>query len=133
MLTVVAVLALLSMTLMGCPPPEEDLGMEELAPYEEDPVWRTDPVGPEVTLRDGEIDMPSTIMTGNITFQVVNEGTQEHGLHIQGQGIEEGLATNLSPGDEGTLSVDLEPGEYEAWCPVGDHREQGMVTTFTVE
>ena len=29
-------------------------------------------------------------------------------------------------GESGTLTVDLEPGEYEFYCPIDGHREQGM-------
>jgi plastocyanin len=29
--------------------------------------------------------------------------------------------------------VDLEPGEYEIYCAIGDHRAQGMEGTLTVE
>lgn len=132
-LTAVAVFALLSITLMGCPPPEEDLGLEELAPDDPDPIVRTDPVGPEVTLREGEIDMPSVFPTGQITLQVVNEGSVDHSLAIAGEGVEHQLAAPLAPGEEAVLELDLVPGSYEAWCPVADHREQGMETTFTVE
>jgi uncharacterized cupredoxin-like copper-binding protein len=35
-------------------------------------------------------------------------------------------------GADETLTVTLQAGTYELWCPVGSHREQGMETTITV-
>ena len=40
---------------------------------------------------------------------------------------------NLSAGEKGTLEVDLVPGKYEVWCPVGNHKERGMDTSITVQ
>jgi uncharacterized cupredoxin-like copper-binding protein len=36
------------------------------------------------------------------------------------------------PGQTVSVTVDLQPGTYEMWCPVMDHRGQGMTTTITV-
>lgn len=36
------------------------------------------------------------------------------------------------PGESGSLTVDLQAGTYQIWCPVGNHRSQGMQTTLTV-
>ena len=68
---------------------------------------------------------------GETTFTVSNEGEFPHALEIEGNGIEEGTE-QLSPGDSGSVTVELEPGEYELYCPVGDHRDQGMVGTLVV-
>ena len=68
---------------------------------------------------------------GETTFTVSNEGEFPHALEIEGNGIEE-ETEELGPGESGSLTVDLEPGEYELYCPVGDHREQGMVGTLVV-
>jgi plastocyanin len=68
---------------------------------------------------------------GETTFTVSNEGEFPHALEIEGNGIEE-ETEELGPGESGSVTVDLEPGEYELYCPVGDHREQGMVGTLVV-
>ena len=68
---------------------------------------------------------------GETTFTVSNEGEFPHALEIEGNGIEEGTE-QLSPGNSGSVTVELEPGEYELYCPVGDHRDQGMVGTLVV-
>ena len=74
-----------------------------------------------------------TAKAGTITFELTNDGQAPHNLEVEGNGVEEELPNDLAPGDSGELSVDLEPGDYTMYCPVGDHREQGMEGTVTVE
>jgi hypothetical protein len=80
----------------------------------------------QVTLADGEIQMPQTLAAGRTTFRVRNAGTREHSLEIEGEGIEEELQPRLQPGQEGALVVDLTAGSYRFYCPVDDHAELGM-------
>ncbi len=54
------------------------------------------------------------------------------GAQLRGRRGEE-LEENLAPGGTGTLQVDLEPGTYEIYCPVGDHADRGMRMALTVE
>src|SRR5687768_10015560 len=68
---------------------------------------------------------------GETTFTVSNDGEFPHALEIEGNGIEE-ETEELGPGESGSITVELEPGEYELYCPVGDHREQGMEGTLVV-
>jgi plastocyanin len=86
----------------------------------------------EVRLHGRTIEMPATLPPGETTFVVTNTGEHEHNFEIEGQGIEEELESNLQPGESGELTVDLRPGTYTVYCPVGDHREEGMVTTLRV-
>ena len=85
-----------------------------------------------VSLSEFVIDMPSELPAGPTTFEVTNDGTFPHSFEIEGQGIEEELEANLEPGQSGTLEVDLEPGTYEVYCPVGNHADQGMTLELTV-
>lgn len=41
-------------------------------------------------------------------------------------------AAPFQGGHSGSLTVDLQPGTYQIWCPVGDHKGKGMDTTITV-
>jgi uncharacterized cupredoxin-like copper-binding protein len=85
-----------------------------------------------VSLSEFAIDMPDSLPAGPTTFEVTNDGTIEHSFEIEGQGIEEELEHHLQPGETLTLQVDLAPGTYEVYCPVGNHREQGMERDLTV-
>lgn len=87
----------------------------------------------EVGLTEFQIDMPETLPPGRTTFRVTNDGAVEHNFEVEGQGMEEVLQQNLAPGDSATLEVDLQPGTYEIYCPVGNHADQGMRMELTVE
>jgi hypothetical protein len=93
--------------------------------------------GPElvdVSLTNFNIDMPEELTAGSYRFAIVNNGAAPHNLVIEGEGITKRLANNLQPGQSGFLNVDLEPGTYTVFCPVGEgaHRANGMELTLTV-
>ncbi|MBW3633014.1 MAG: PQQ-binding-like beta-propeller repeat protein [Chloroflexi bacterium] len=88
------------------------------------PVPEANMVGVELT--EFEIRMPDELPAGETTFEVTNVGSVEHNFEVEGQGIEEEFAENLAPGETKTMTLDLEAGTYEVYCPVGDHAEQGM-------
>lgn len=86
----------------------------------------------QVELTEFQINMPSSLPAGSTTFEVANTGSLEHNFEIEGQGIEEVFETNLQPGETRTLQVDLQPGDYVVYCPVGNHRQQGMELSLNV-
>jgi hypothetical protein len=53
-------------------------------------------------------------------------------IEVEGQGIEEVFDANLSPGETRTMQLYFAPGTYEVYCPVGNHRDQGMEIQLTV-
>jgi uncharacterized cupredoxin-like copper-binding protein len=66
---------------------------------------------------------------GTYVFEVKNDGSIDHALEIEGQGIEE-ETTTVGPGEEAEVRVAItKPGEYEMYCPIGNHRDQGMEGT----
>jgi uncharacterized cupredoxin-like copper-binding protein len=124
--------------------PEED---EEATPEDDEATPDTDAdevAGEtvEVTLTEMAIELdvedsdPVTLPAGTITFQISNDGEAEHSLNIEpadGEMEEQELGENLQPGDSTEWEVELVPGDYTFYCPVGDHREQGMEINVTVE
>jgi plastocyanin len=72
-----------------------------------------------------------TAQAGSVTIKLVNESSTPHAIEVEGSGVEEESETIT--GSETELTVDLEPGEYELYCPVGNHQAQGMDGTLTVE
>ena len=68
---------------------------------------------------------------GTTTIRVVNRGQVTHALEVEGQGVEEETGS-IAPGESAELTVELEEGEYELYCPIGNHREQGMEGTLVV-
>jgi len=86
----------------------------------------------QVDLLEYSIHMQPSYAAGPQVFAVANAGKENHGLVIEGNGSQVKLANELARGDRSTLSVDLKPGTYTAWCPVDGHKAKGMLTTFTV-
>jgi plastocyanin len=68
---------------------------------------------------------------GEVTIRVVNDGAVEHALEVEGEGVEEETDT-LAPGESAELTVELAAGSYTIYCPIGNHREQGMEGTVVV-
>jgi uncharacterized cupredoxin-like copper-binding protein len=97
-----------------------------------EPLRQADGNSVPVSLVDFEIRMPNQLPGGPTTFTVTNDGTHPHNFEIEGQGIEQVFEENLQPGESNTMTVDLPPGDYEIYCPVGDHRGLGMELTLTV-
>lgn len=88
----------------------------------------------EVSLSNFAIDMETAIPAGPVRFSITNAGAAPHNFVIEGPGINKRLANNLAPGQSGFLNVDLEPGTYTVFCPVGEgaHRANGMELELTV-
>ena len=66
---------------------------------------------------------------GEHTVTLRNEGEFPHALAFDE--LDEATG-NVDPGASGEVTVDLEPGTYTLYCPVGDHRDQGMEGTLVV-
>ena len=120
---------LLVIGLTGCPPQTaENTGDEDQVAGTEEQVTQVD-VG--MTEFAFTLD-PNTAPAGDVVFNVTNNGDVVHVFEIEGQGIEE-ETPRMEPGEQRTLRVeDMQPGTYEVYCPVGNHEERGMRTTFTV-
>jgi plastocyanin len=68
---------------------------------------------------------------GTVTVEFANDSQLPHAVEIEGNGVE--AKTEVVTGqDAPPLTVDLKPGEYEFYCPVGDHRAEGMEGKLTV-
>jgi uncharacterized cupredoxin-like copper-binding protein len=88
----------------------------------------------DVSLTEFAIDPANPrVNAGTVSFDVSNDGEIVHNLEVEGNGVEEELEQDLQPGDSGELTVDLDPGTYEWYCPIGDHAEQGMEGELVVE
>ena len=91
--------------------------------------------GEELTISETEFALDPadpTVAAGEVTITATNDGATLHNLEVEGNGVEE-ITDDLDPGQSGELTLDLEPGEYEIYCAIGDHAAQGMEGTLTVE
>jgi hypothetical protein len=121
------------------------------------------PAAPEVqdtfTMRDFTFDMPATLPSGHMTYDVVNSGPQMHELNVlrlaPGKVAQDVIDWQTAPsgpppfeavggmeafsaGGSGDMTLDLQPGIYVAICNVPDpasgvsHARLGMIQQFTV-
>jgi uncharacterized cupredoxin-like copper-binding protein len=69
---------------------------------------------------------------GSYTFVANNAGTVAHALAIAGPGVAATQTSAISPGGKAQLTVTLQQGSYELWCPIDGHRALGMDTHIQV-
>ena len=72
-----------------------------------------------------------TAAAGEVTIEFMNESGIPHNVEVEGNGVEE-VSDTITEGST-SLTLTLEPGEYEFYCAVPGHREGGMEGTLTVE
>ncbi len=68
-----------------------------------------------------------------IRFELTNDGTLPHDLHVREGDDELGGTEAIGDGDTASASVTVPAGEYEIYCSIGDHADLGMTGKLTVE
>ena len=68
---------------------------------------------------------------GVYTFPATNAGQTDHAFEIEGGGDEK-ETSHVAPGQSADVTIELKAGEYEIYCPVGNHKDRGMATKITV-
>ncbi|MFF4596324.1 hypothetical protein [Amycolatopsis sp. NPDC001319] len=115
----------------GSPGPVSTISRPPSAPHS-----ATAPVGTTVTatLTDFHIALSTqNLHPGTYTIHAVNAGQTAHSLEIDGPGVsDQTLPSALNTGQSGDLTVTLQPGSYEIYCPVDAHKEAGMDLKLTV-
>ena len=86
----------------------------------------------QVTTTDNAYDTEAITVKPGDTITITNEGFAQHDFAVDELGINSELLDN---GGTTTITIpeDAEPGDYEFYCTVVGHKEQGMVGTLTVE
>jgi hypothetical protein len=74
----------------------------------------------------------SSFSPGMYTFVALQKGQYPHALAIKGPGVQSQTPIIQPGGPPQQLTVTLQKGTYELWCPVDSHKSQGMTTTITV-
>lgn len=118
---------------------------DQIPPAPEEPMPTPTPSGQGqpiyVSAENFYFEMPRELPAGTYTFIITNptENTEHsfeiasgRGIYFLGEGEEWFLASPLDPGESAALTVDLQPGEYEIYCPVTNHEHIGMRLTLTV-
>jgi plastocyanin len=131
--TLLLALAALALFVAGCGGDDDDDEATEPVPTEA-ATGATGAVGggaaTSVSMTEFAFDPSDITVSQGDTIEATNDGQIPHNLTVEG----EDLATeDLDGGGSEELTVDLQPGEYDFLCTIGDHAEQGMTGTLTVE
>jgi uncharacterized cupredoxin-like copper-binding protein len=87
----------------------------------------------KVSATEYKLALPTTTFApGTYTFQMADDGHATHAIEIAGPGVSGTKSDAVGPGASASLTVTLQKGTYQLWCPVGNHRAAGMQTTLTV-
>jgi plastocyanin len=70
---------------------------------------------------------------GRLKITLENTGSLAHNLKIERGGEDLGGTPTFQGGRTQSGTVDLEPGDYEMVCTVGNHAELGMTGTLVVK
>ncbi len=134
-----AVVLTIPLTLAACgdDDDEETTAAGDTTTAEHDHAEATGGGGGGETVDISEVEFaiePKEVSTapGEVTFAITNDGSAPHNLEVEGNGIEE-VSETIEGGQKTDLTVHLEPGEYEMYCAIPGHREQGMEGTVTVQ
>jgi high-affinity iron transporter len=91
--------------------------------------------GPTVKVGASEYEFDPdtiTVAAGQVTFEVTNNGTEEHEFELFKGDIVVDELEGLVPGLTRTLPVTLEAGDYTFACKLAGHDLAGMTGTLTV-
>lgn len=93
--------------------------------------------GNQVTATETEYHIQLSQMTlqpGTTTVVAVNKGKVGHSLEINGPGVSnQRIAGTIPPGNSKQLTVTLQQGSYEIFCPIDGHKGLGMDVHITVD
>jgi len=73
-----------------------------------------------------------TAKAGKVTIEMDNPSDLPHAVEIEGNGVEVAGDTVMKDGVS-KATAELKPGDYDFYCPVGNHRDAGMEGTLTVK
>jgi plastocyanin len=79
-----------------------------------------------IAMEDNVFQPNSLEVASGTELELDNEGENPHTFTIDGEGID----VQVNSGENGTATIDLEPGTYDFFCRF--HSTQGMVGSITV-
>ncbi len=92
--------------------------------------------GTQVTAKETEFKIQlsqQSFSPGTYTFVAQNDGKLPHSLAINGPGVSnQRIAGTIGPGKSMSITVTLQKGSYDVYCPVPGHKQQGMDVQISV-
>ena len=135
-IAIVLVLASLALVAAGCGDDDDDTTSTPTTTEETGATGATGGGGDagasasEITMTEYSFDPSDPTVASGDSLEVVNDGELPHNLTVEDTDL---ATSDLDSGGSEELTVDLDPGDYEFICTIGDHAAQGMTGTLTVE
>jgi plastocyanin len=86
-----------------------------------------------VTVGENTLAVQQTsIAPGPTVFTITNTGKDVHNIFIDGPGVQQAAGSEIPVGATTSVTVNLQAGEYEIYCPMFDHRQRGETAQVTV-
>jgi plastocyanin len=132
MVTVFLALGALALFVTGCGDDDDDSAATEATTTEEAAAGGGGATS--VSMTEFAFDPSDLTASEGGVIEVTNDGEIPHNLTVEGQDLatsdlESGASQQLPLGN----GITLPAGNYEIICTIGDHAEQGMTGTLTVE
>lgn len=89
--------------------------------------------GYEYGFDPGTITVRGASGEASVRFELRNDGSLPHDLHVREGDEELGGTEAVGGGESADGTVRLAKGEYEIYCSIGDHADLGMTGTLRVE
>ncbi len=89
----------------------------------------------EIAFDEYIIFMDAIVPSGPVALRLANRGFEEHNLLfvlVESDSTVWEIERRVSPGERRTVTLDLKPGMYKAFCDFADHEDRGMFVVFTV-
>jgi plastocyanin len=116
--------------LAGCGGSDEDGSRGSLTVKSGEPVLVK---GYEYGFEPGTITIRANNTEVAVQFELTNEGSLPHDLHVRKGDEELGGTEAIGEGKKARTTTSIPPGDYEFYCSIGDHADLGMKGKLTVE
>jgi plastocyanin len=88
-----------------------------------------------IRMTEYAFDPADVTVGGGDTITATNDGQLPHNYTVIGEagaGSVDAVIADVDPGSTREIKLNLQAGEYEVICTIGDHADQGMRGTLTV-
>jgi plastocyanin len=129
--------AICAVLALGSPALAQEAAPDTAAPGQSPGSVDAPPTKMEITAKDFTFNPDRIVVSRgqNIDLTMTNEGSARHSVGIKLPDAEVKFSDPVDPGSKRTLSFKApeRAGEYEIYCPMGNHRERGMSATLVVK
>ena len=136
-IAIVLVLASLALVAAGCGGDDDETTTSPTTTEETGATGATGEGGgdaaggaTEISMTEYSFDPSDPTVASGDSLEVVNDGELPHNLTVEDTDV---ATSDLESGESEDLTVDLDAGDYDFLCTIGNHAELGMTGTLTVE